>query len=314
MDETKELRKLAYKDMCEGSARLRSHDFSDEAWSKYRMRTYQVWPYDRFPGITRWNGQDLKDKTILLWYEQGVGEQLLFAQFASRMAKEAGRVVFECDKRIVSLLQRSMPDVEVVPYTVPWDDKVYEADYQCPAGDVLTYKISSWKDFTFSNGFLKPDPLKVEYFKNKYRDYDKLVGINWASSAQFWADTKSCPVKKFKKLYTKVPCISLQYGQHYCPFKVDDEVNVFNDFESTAALSTVCTDIINVSNATAHLIGGLGLKNYVLLTQTSGRHWYWFPECRPHPFYVNTEVVIQNIPYFWDNKVSYITNKILDKQ
>jgi len=313
MDRTKEIRDLAYKNMSEASAELRGHQFGDETWSKYRMRTEQTWSFDRFPDTPKWENQDLSDKIILLWYEQGVGEQLLFAQYAQRLASEAKRVIYECDSRIVSLLQRSMPEVDVIPYTVPWDERVYDVDYQCPAGDVLTYRIHSWKDFPFSKGFLKPDPDLVDHFQNKYVKYPDLVGLNWSSSAQFWSSSKSIPLHLFNRLGKDRPILNLQYGKHASPYIADDEVNIFQDFEHVAALVLACDEIVNISNATAHVVGGVGKHNYVLLPNGVGRHWYWFPECRPHPFYFNTEILIQTVPLFWDNIVSQVTNKILDK-
>jgi len=301
--------------MASASAKLRSHDFSAEVWEGYRQRNKQVWFYPRFPNIEAYTGeQELKGKTLLLWHEQGIGEEILFLPFAIRLARQGVNIVYECDQRLVPLFSRSVPEITFVPYEVPWNEAVWAADYQCPLGDPATFQLRTWSDYPFTGGYLKPDQDQVEHFREKYSKYsNKLVGITWASSAQFWDRNKTVPVTNFEPLYSEVPCISLQYGNHYCPFKQDDEVNLSADIDRLAALISVCTDVVCISNATAHLAGALGVDNNVMVPQGKGRHWYWFPECKPHPFYANTEVFIQSIPMFWDNITNRIINKVLDK-
>lgn len=267
-----------------GAQRLLAGDFSKETWDYYDARTYKTWFRPRFDPSTRWEGQDLSDKTLLLWYEQGIGDQLLFASFLVPLVKRAKHIIFECEPRLVSLVQRSFPTVEVVPYQYPWDERVYNHDFQIPMGSAGKYLINSFYDFHFTRGYLKPDPERVAYFKDKYKD-KKLVGLSWASVAQFYNKAKSLDLNVFKTILDNRDCISFQYGTQDSRVYSDDEVNLTQDIDDVAALMQACDHVVTVSNAAAHIAGATGVKASVLVTNGFGRHWYWYPQATYNPFY-----------------------------
>jgi hypothetical protein len=282
-----ELRKsqlILQDNLNKGVQRLRDGDFSATTWDLYDARTYKTWFCPRFEQSRRWAGEDLSDKTILLWYEQGIGDQILFASFLVPLVKKAKKVIFECEPRLVSLIQRSFPTVEVIPYQYPWDERVYDCDYQIPMGSVGKYLISSFYDFHFTRGYLKPDPERVEHFRNKYAGKN-LVGISWSSSAQFYSDAKSVKLEAFEDILKGRNCISLQYGTKDDRVSCDDEVNLTQDIDDTAALMGACDKIITISNAAAHLAGATGRDTHVLVSNGFGRHWYWYPQASYNPFY-----------------------------
>ena len=301
-----------------GLRHLRKHEFTNEAWSNWLERGKPVWFYDRFPMIKTWKGQSIKDKTILLWYEQGLGDQLLFIYTAQLLKSEkfgASRVICEVDKRLVSLLTRSFPDVEFIPYQYPWDEVVYEADFECALGDVMCYTTNSWEDFPFVRQQLIPDAGLVKHFKEKYAGHD-LVGVAWASGAQHGAKNKSLDPKLYRKLAESSTCLSLQYGNTSTPdyIVVDDEVNLTTDMEGVAALIEACSHVVTTSNTVAHMAGGVGVPTDVMLPQGMGRHWYWYAEVSPNPFYFNCSVHMQSIPGYYNNLIDKIAKKRLDIQ
>ncbi|MDP2125665.1 MAG: tetratricopeptide repeat protein, partial [Parvibaculum sp.] len=69
-------------------------------------------PYRPFPGLI-WEGQDLTDKTIMVWREQGLGDDLLFSTCYSDLIARAGHVIIETERRLVSLYQRTWPEATV---------------------------------------------------------------------------------------------------------------------------------------------------------------------------------------------------------
>ena len=57
----------------------------------------------RFP---RWTGEDLDGKTIVLHWEQGLGDTLQFIRFAPQVAERGGRVVVFCQTPLSRLVAR----------------------------------------------------------------------------------------------------------------------------------------------------------------------------------------------------------------
>jgi tetratricopeptide (TPR) repeat protein len=57
----------------------------------------------------KWNGQNIADKTLLIWREQGIGDELWFFSLIGNVLPICNNIIIECDKRLVSLLQRSFP-------------------------------------------------------------------------------------------------------------------------------------------------------------------------------------------------------------
>ena len=53
-----------------------------------------------------WNGDDLRDRTILLHAEQGYGDILQFIRFASMVKQRVGRVLVLCPAPLLQLVAR----------------------------------------------------------------------------------------------------------------------------------------------------------------------------------------------------------------
>ena len=61
-----------------------------------------------------WDGQkSLKNKKILLWCEQGVGDTINWASCLPLVTSQARHCIVECQEKLVPLLSRSFPNVEV---------------------------------------------------------------------------------------------------------------------------------------------------------------------------------------------------------
>ena len=74
--------------------------------------------------------------------------------------------------------------------------------------------------------------------------------------------------------------INSKYGLHV---EQIDEVDLFNDLDSLAALISACDIVVSIDNATVHLAGALGVDTRVLLPLTADERWglnssksYWY--------------------------------------
>src|SRR3546814_4385560 len=63
----------------------------------------------------RWQGEDISDKRILVWREQGVGDEIDFSRRYPQIIAAAGQTVIEADKRLLPLFARTFSQAQFLP-------------------------------------------------------------------------------------------------------------------------------------------------------------------------------------------------------
>ncbi|MEJ2756529.1 MAG: tetratricopeptide repeat protein, partial [Gammaproteobacteria bacterium] len=137
---------------------LQQHQWQ-RGWRNYEVRwklpRYQH-PYDALP-LPRWRGQSLAGCGIVLWGEQGVGDEILFVRVAQDLAQHAKKVVVLCNPRLQSLLQRSLPGITVIAKTATLDpvQAIPHIHFHSPLASVMHYLPAAAYLKPFS---LRPNP------------------------------------------------------------------------------------------------------------------------------------------------------------
>lgn len=80
--------------------------------------------------IPRWQGEDLRQRCLLVVSEQGVGDQMRFLRDIIALQPLCGRMIVECAARLVPLLRRSLPEaIAVVAAEEQRDGRRHVFDY-----------------------------------------------------------------------------------------------------------------------------------------------------------------------------------------
>jgi len=111
-----------------------------------------------FP-MPRWNGSALAGKSLLVWGEQGVGDEIRFASMIPDAAASAGYCLLECDPRLTNLFARSFPGVRVIPRSEP--PAAVQADWQCPSGDLARWLRRDLASFSGAPWRCWPWPIRA---------------------------------------------------------------------------------------------------------------------------------------------------------
>ena len=61
-----------------------------------------------------WTGEKLASGRLLIWGEQGVGDEIMFAGLIPDVIRTGNRCILDCDARLKPLFVRSFPEVDVV--------------------------------------------------------------------------------------------------------------------------------------------------------------------------------------------------------
>ncbi len=168
-----------------GMARIALGSFAS-GWNDYEARCQSQDYYIHRLGLPRWGGPSDRKRSIAVIPEQGVGTQLLFASCLADLAKHVPLVTVGCEPRLVRLLRRAFPSVQVVAGgLLPALAKTGRFDCYLMAGSLPRMFRRTAKAFPGAS-YLTADPLAQSRWK---RRLDALapglkVGISWGGGAR----------------------------------------------------------------------------------------------------------------------------------
>jgi hypothetical protein len=157
------------------------------AWKEleYRYRDPPVVRRRPF-ALPWWNGHPLPaGTTLLIWGEQGLGDEVIHASMIPDLIARGHSVVLECDHRLTSIYARSFPKIEVIPRTDPPQPRATAPDVvaQMAMGSLGGWLRPDIASFRPSSPYVTPDPVRVEDWRRRLGGLGPglKVGIAWRS-------------------------------------------------------------------------------------------------------------------------------------
>ena len=252
-----------------------------------------------------WSGQ--KCKRLLVWAEQGIGDEIMFASFIPDLKKCCEKLILICDDRLHSIFSRSFgTDVEFLSrskfLTGSQNEFVAKPsyDFHCSLGSIGRFLRSDISDFIKAQAaYLVPCKNEIKKWSPMIRnDKKKIIGISWKSANTNIGHNKSTDLGDFLRVFNQEPfsLVNLQYGDvtsdvaifegQNINFQLLPDLDKTNDFEGLLAVISACDEIVTVSNVTAHLAGSIGKRCHVLLSEKTDWRWhadleyaYWYKNC-----------------------------------
>lgn len=155
-------------------------------WADYAYRFESGEATARRFAVPEWRGESLSDRTLLAWGEQGLGDEIMFGSLLPdllhRAAAEGGRLIVECEPRLVRLFAEALPGATVrPPQPDPRDCDLHAAFGTIAA--VLRPTLASFALGTPSTGWLRPDAGTAKVWRQRLEALgDGLkLGIAWRS-------------------------------------------------------------------------------------------------------------------------------------
>lgn len=254
-----------------------------EGFKEYETRWLNTpYPPRAFRDHVKWTGQDLNGKTILLYPEQGYGDEIMALRFALHVAGAypGANVIVEARSPMLRLAKSIEDDqIRVIEANCP-----VGADYSCPLLDVpMVMDVPAYMLPWSGRRYLHRPPDAIDYWKARVANMPPglNVGICWNSGTHMGTAGNSAKMKSIPQGWLVplampgVNLISLQKPQepitHQLP--VTDWMSECHDFADTAALIEALDVVVTVDTAVAHLAGALGKPVYNLV-RFSG-YWPW---------------------------------------
>ena len=243
---------------------------------------------------SRWVPEDdLTGKTLLIYGEQGLGDEVLFANVLGDVLEALGpdgRMVLALERRLVPLFQRSYPEALVVPHqsirhmgrilrTAVLSDPQPVIDSWIPIGSLFRRFRQSAADFPQQRGFLRPDPERVAHWRGVLAEAGPgpKVGVIWKSLKMTGSRVRSfSPFEMWRPVLSlpDVQFVNLQYGDVEAGLQSAQEAGVQlwtppgldlkNDLDDLAALSLALDLVVGSSTATTNIAAGCGAEVWLL--------------------------------------------------
>ncbi|MDT2076611.1 MAG: hypothetical protein RMX26_11560, partial [Planktomarina sp.] len=263
------------------SSRLKE-GFDEYEW---RWKTPTGAPQKRHFLQPLWDGKkSLRGKRILLWCEQGVGDTINWCSSLSFVAAQSKHCILECQEKLVPLLARSFPNVEVKAQNSSLDAQRDDFDFHLPMGNIFRHFIPKISQNT--KALLSPDPVRINFWRERLNALGSgpYVGISWKSAnmsparLQNYADISEWyPVLKVPG----ITFINLQYiGFAEDLARIQNELGVtvhnfgdldhYDNLADVAALSAALDTVVSTKITVPLISAGVG-------TSTKLAHWRQSP-------------------------------------
>jgi len=272
----------------------------------------------------KWNGAKKPNK-LLLWNEQGIGEQILFSSVFNKLKYYPQTIYIYIDKKLKSIYERSFP--KFIFLDSMHEVKKIDFDEHCSFGDVASIFINKADDINtnyFPYLFIDNDLHQREVIRTEENDQLITCGLSWQSFGSNFGSEKSIPLNELKELFKikNIQWINLQYlSDSETEIKLINDsiknlkINFINDisFESNnidklASLITSCDIVISCSNSTAHLAGALNKDTCLILAKNRGRFWFWSEHERKCLWYPSIKIFHQTNIDNWDEPIKGVRN------
>ncbi|MBP2297396.1 tetratricopeptide repeat protein [Azospirillum picis] len=253
---------------------------------------------DRRFRIPPWDGGDPAGRTVLVWREQGVGDELMFSGCYPDLIARAGRVIVECEPRLVALFARSFPRALVRAATavaavgdpargdLATGDPL-DADCHVAAGSLPLHLRRHLSDFPAAGGWLRAEEREVERWRgwlagdtgrrpsgeDGWGDPPMLsIGICWRSGLRgAMRDANYTTLDRWAPILTLpgLRLVNLQYDD--CDAELAEAearfgvtirrppLDLRNDLDGAAALTTALDLVVSAGTSVAEMAGALGV-------------------------------------------------------
>ena len=231
----------------------------------------------------KWNMKvNIKDKHVLVHFEQGFGDSIMFVRFLDELKKQCKEVSLVVQNSLISLFNDSKLGVNIYS-----EDQIptINYDYWIPMMDLPIVCETQPDSIPKARGYLKVPKAKINAYKKEYiNDNDKIkIGIAYEGTLASKETNRDIPLCYLYPLM-KLPDVEVY------SFQVDDltrqmdmipeDTNLirlgktFKSWEDTACAMNCMDLMVTTDNGVMNLAGALGIKTFGIFNKIV--EWRWF--------------------------------------
>ena len=226
-----------------------------------------------------WKGENIHQKSIVVYNEQGLGDSIQFSKFIIPLLKLTKNVTFLVQKNIIDILKKNIPNLKIVSKE-DFHDK--EFDFKISLGSLIKF---FYKEKINENFLINNNLFDLPFVLNK----DKLnVGIAWSGSFNGPNEPyRSIPLEALNKIFSldvNFYCLQKEiWERDLVQFKKTKITNLGNYSLSDMVKIIQNLDLVLSSDTSIlHLAASLNKETWGLLNLYPDWRWGAFNKLHPY--------------------------------
>lgn len=295
-------------------------------WPDYEQRLVSEGRQSPPRTLPVWDGKPLPEGKLLVYGEQGIGDEIMFASCLPDLLAQCPRVALVCTAKLEPIFRRSFPQAEVAAFESARDPAaplLVDAQKMIPIGSLpLLYRCSRDR-FPRHDGYLHADPALARAYRERL---DALgpglkIGLSWRGGTdRSRRGLRSLDLDQLAPVFSLPGArfINLQYDSRADEPGVSGLVaagtlvhwqDALDDYDRTAALVSSLDVVVSVCTAVIHLAGALGRPTLVMAPFSP--EWRYGIAGHEMPWYPTVRIERQNSPGDWTPGVSVVRERLL---
>lgn len=270
----------------------------------------------------QWRGEPLKDCSLLVWPEQGLGDEIQFVRYLPLLKVRGLKHLTLVCKPPLKTLFAAQGLADSVIGTDDWYPQMIAGhDFWCYPLSLPLHFGTTLENIPAPVPYLKAEPDRMARWAKRLPQATLRIGLVWKGSPTHRNDAnRSLPSLTTLMPLWSVPDIafvSLQKGagedEASAPPASQPLIHLggeMADFADAAAILSQLDLLICVDTAAAHLAGALGKPCWVLLPDY-GADWRWLEDRADSPWYPDAmRLFRQSADGDWDSVVARVATAL----
>jgi tetratricopeptide (TPR) repeat protein len=286
-------------------------------WDDHEARKLREGRWRRPLPFSEWDGRTETARHLLIYAEQGIGDEIMFASCLPDVLQIAQHCIVECDARLATLFQRSFPKARVYGVDRAVDDVSWlaassEITAQCAIGSLPRYFRRTADEFRGHTGYLVASRDRVDGWRDKLACIGPgpKIGIAWRGGTyKTRRELRSTTLAQWEPIFSQTGAqfFALQSVSHeelqelsgMRGAEIHQLSDSAKDFDELAALVASLDLIITVQGTTVHLAGAQNRPVWVLLNRSA--EWRYMATGQRMAWYPSARLFRQPAPGAWDD-------------
>lgn len=271
-----------------------------------------------YHGVPEWDGSP--GKRIIVWGDQGIGDEIMFASCIPDLVKVSEKVIFDCHPRLVKTFQRSLGiechGTRKNAQHVEWLAGSGANASVCVTDLPMYYRLDD-ADFP-GHAYLKAPKIVLPGAARGR----KAIGISWkGGSGDTRGDVRSVTLDVLKPILEQnADFYSLQYtdgaSKEVCEFEANTGIHVKHfpqyaetkNYDVTMSMIKSLDLVITVCTSAVHAAGSLGVPCWVLTPSKPA--WRYGVKGKGMPWYNSVELFRQKPGSPWSEVIENVNGRL----
>ena len=287
---------------------LRNGDF-EEGWKFYESRGSKITGY--LKNLKNWNGENLENKSIVVFNEQGIGDALQFSKYVYSLSKIAKEVCFVVNNNIKDLFKTTLDNIKIQTRDNLINNNF---DFKISLGSLIKYfYLQKYEKHDFLINLNESEIIK---WKNKFDLSKPNVGLVWTGSFfgpnQPFRSIQLKNINKILKLDINYYCLQSEIWESDKEYFDKNRIYDFGKYNLAEIVSIIknLDLVISVDTAILHISSILNKETWGIFNIYPD--WRWGALDRINPY--NSLIKINQTKFNqWEDVTDKIYQKLKDK-